>query len=139
MTGLGTVVRTKPLIPAFVCLVGSIIFVAWVIFNSGGDPLSLARLGTRYSQGDPNGSEGYDGQFSYYIARNPDPAELLPFLDVPAYRYQRILLPLLARFLSLGNVEIIPWMLAGLTAKPTGVLTPLSAMAPVNAPSGENR
>ena len=114
MTLPATAFQRKPLHPAFVCLVASAILVAWVIIQAGGDPLSLARLGTRYSQGDPNGTEGYDGQFIYYIARNPDPVEVLPYLDVPAYRYQRILLPLLARYLSLGKVEVIPWMLAGL-------------------------
>jgi len=52
---------------------------------------------------------GYDGQFAYQIAI--DPANAAPYLDVPAYRYQRILYPLLAHLLSLGNDQVIPWVL----------------------------
>jgi hypothetical protein len=82
-----------------------------VLLNFHGDALALARLGTRFSSADPAGSAGYDGQFVYYIARNPDPGQVIPYLDVPAYRYQRILLPVLSRLLVLGNLEIIPWAL----------------------------
>ncbi len=51
--------------------------------------------------------EGYDGQFAYYIAR--DPSGSPGCLDVPAYRAQRILLPALGRALSLGQDALIPW------------------------------
>jgi hypothetical protein len=96
--------------------------VSLVIVQAGGDPLALARLGTRFSQGDPNGTEGYDGQFVYYIARDPRPQAVAARLDVPAYRYQRILLPLLARVLSFGNKDILPWVLAllGILAQAAG-------------------
>ena len=89
-----------------------LLIVAGVIIQGGGDPLALARLGTRYSQGDAAGTDGYDGQFVYYIARDLDPQVVRPYLDVPPYRYQRILLPLLARGLSFGNEALLPWMLA---------------------------
>jgi hypothetical protein len=82
-----------------------------VITSSGGDPLALARLGTRYLDGDPAGTEGYDGQFVYYIALEPNPASVASHLDVPAYRYQRILLPLAARLASAGNTAVLPWAL----------------------------
>jgi hypothetical protein len=97
--------------PALVTLLVATILVAVALLLAGGDPLVLARLGTRFSQADPQGSEGYDGQFVYYIARNPDPQAVAAYLDVPAYRYQRILLPLLARTLALGRVELIPWLI----------------------------
>jgi hypothetical protein len=97
--------------PAFVTLGAMLVMVFLVIFNARGNLLELARLGTQYSQNDPNGTEGYDGQFVYYIARDPDPQLVRSFLDVPAYRYQRILLPLTAHILSLGHVEAIPWLL----------------------------
>jgi len=100
--------------PAILTLLVLTLVVVAVIHSASGDPLALARLGTRFSQGDLNGSEGYDGQFVYYIARDPNPASVAPFLDAPAYRYQRILLPLLARWLALGNLWAIPWVLAGL-------------------------
>jgi hypothetical protein len=77
------------------------------------DPLALAEIGSRYAQMDPTGEPGYDGQFSYYVARDPDPKTVEPFLDVPAYRYQRILYPLLAHTLAFGRQEILPWALIG--------------------------
>ena len=49
---------------------------------------------------------------------------MAPLLDVPAYRYQRILYPLLARLLALGKPEWIPWslLLIGLVSIPLTTL-----------------
>jgi hypothetical protein len=59
----------------------------------------------------PAGSAGYDGQFAYCIAL--DPAFAAPCLDVPAYRYQRILHPMLARLLGGSDaIRIIQALLA---------------------------
>ena len=55
------------------------------------------------------GTWGYDGQFAYQIAR--DPLGASRFLDVPAYRYQRILYPLVAWALALGQGALVPWAL----------------------------
>jgi len=55
---------------------------------------------------DPTRIGSYDGQFAYYIAR--DPTGAAQCLDVPAYRYQRILLPLLGRVLALGMTAWLP-------------------------------
>lgn len=95
--------------PAVVSLLFIIALIALVILNAKGDVLELAQLGTQYSEGDPNGSEGYDGQFFYYMALESDPSLVAGKLDVPPYRYQRILLPLIARFFSFGVAELIPW------------------------------
>jgi hypothetical protein len=45
-------------------------------------------------------------------------------LDVPAYRYQRILLPILARLFSFGEEQLIPWVLPaiGIIAQAAGTL-----------------
>jgi hypothetical protein len=56
---------------------------------------------------------GYDGQWFFYIAHDPllrasDPES---FLDLPAYRYARILYPLLAWMLALGQPAALPWSL----------------------------
>jgi hypothetical protein len=120
-TAMGTRLRSF-LNPASVTLLLLVSLVIIVIANAGGDPLALARLGTRFENGDPNGTEGYDGQFVYYIARDPSPQTVAPLLDVPAYRYQRILLPLLARIISLGNPLVLPWVLAllGILAQAIG-------------------
>jgi hypothetical protein len=39
--------------------------------SANGDPLIFVRMGTRYANQDPHGSNGYDGQFYYYIAAAP--------------------------------------------------------------------
>jgi hypothetical protein len=100
--------------PAIVTACALVVLVAAVILRAEGDPLALAQLGTQYTQGDPEGTEGYDGQFVYYLAQNLDPGEVQILLDVPAYRYQRILLPVLARGLTLGDPDLLPWALAAL-------------------------
>lgn len=112
-----------PLLPAAIILLAGALFLGALIADAGGDPLVLARLGTRFSQGLPDGTEGYDGQFVYYIARDPRPQVVAPYLDEPAYRYQRILLPLAARALSAGDIRLIPWALAaiGLISLAAGV------------------
>lgn len=85
------------------------IYVVFTIAQNNGDSLALVTMGTRFSEGNPEGTEGYDGQFVYYIAR--DPATAAQYIDVPAYRFQRILLPALARLLAFGQESLIPWTL----------------------------
>lgn len=77
----------------------------------GWNPLSLATVGNSLQTGQPWSEQGYDGQFTYAIAIDPDPSRVAEHLDVPAYRYQRILLPLVARALALGQATGIPWAL----------------------------
>jgi len=55
---------------------------------------------------------GYDGQYCYYIAL--DPLHAASYLDVPAYRYTRILYPMLARLLALGQTQAIPFAMVGI-------------------------
>ncbi len=106
--------KDKPWAPALITFLVLGLIVALLILGANGDPLVLARLGTRFSQNDPDGTAGYDGQFVYYIARDWQPDKVSPHLDVPAYRYQRILMPLLARVLSFGNIKALPWVLAAI-------------------------
>ncbi len=106
--------KSQLLSPASVTLAFLLLIIGVVLAGANGDPLALARLGTRFSLGDPNGSEGYDGQFVYYIARDLQPERVRSYLDVPAYRFQRILLPLLAWLITLGRDSALPWALAGL-------------------------
>ena len=85
-----------------------LLYAAVVILANGGNPLALVTIGTQFSEGNPNGSEGYDGQFNYYIAR--DPSTAAQYIDVPAYRFQRILLPAIGWLLSFGNEALIPYI-----------------------------
>jgi hypothetical protein len=118
-------------LPAGITILSLGVILVWVLAASGWDPLVFARLGTRYSLGDQNGSQGYDGQFSYFLALDPRPDMVAPHLDVPAYRYQRILLPLLARGLALGRPGAIPWtlVLVGLISHAAGTWTASELLA----------
>lgn len=80
-----------------------------VLVNNDFDPLNFAYIGTRFSEGDPDGTTGYDGQFVYFIAR--DGAEAVPYIDGPTLRYQRIIYPLVGRVLALGIDDLVPWTL----------------------------
>ncbi len=102
--------------PWALVLVLQLAYLGAILALNGGDPLAFVTLGDCFSacQGAdgaacPAGSEGYDGQFAYYIARDPFGAP--DCLDTPAYRMQRIALPTLARALSLGRAALIPWAL----------------------------
>ena len=97
---------------SLIVLLITLAFTLFVLVTNYWNPMAFVRLGTRYGQGDPNGTIGYDGQFAYQIALNP--REAAPYLDIPAYRYQRILYPLTARAISLGQPKLIPWALISL-------------------------
>jgi hypothetical protein len=104
----------------------------------GGDPLALATLGERYAAGSPEGSEGYDGQFNYYIARDWDPVAVGPHLDVAPYRYQRILYPALARALALGDPQRVAWTLPAISllAQALGTLAVAAILDHERLPTG---
>ena len=84
-------------------------YIALTLVRYGGDPMKFALVGSRYDPGLQGGTWGYDGQFAYQIAR--DPLGASRFLDVPAYRYQRIFYPLTAWALALGQKALVPWTL----------------------------
>lgn len=114
-------------LPALLALAAAGGYAGLRLVEAGMDPVALAEIGTRFSEADPQGSEGYDGQFGYFMALDLDPYSVAPRLDVPAYRYQRILLPLLARLLALGRTEWIPWTLPILNLAAHGLGTYLLA------------
>lgn len=96
--------------PWFISTVLCLVYVGMVLFSNKGNPLALVTIGTQFSEqlsAEQGGTEGYDGQFNYYIARDPTTAS--QYLDVPAYRFQRILFPFLGRLLALGQADLIPW------------------------------
>lgn len=95
--------------PWQVVLLISLAYVLLTLARYDFDPRIFALIGTQYDPGLPDGPPGYDGQFAYQIAR--DPANGWAKIDVPAYRYQRIVYPMTARLLALGNVDLVPWAL----------------------------
>ncbi len=90
-----------------VCL--AFLYCLITLIRSNGNPLTFVMIGRKYDPAHGVTNLGYDGQFAYQIALNPVGAA--PTLDIPAYRYQRIVYPLTARLLALGNATAIPWML----------------------------
>jgi len=86
-------------------------YLGVVLAGAQGNPLAFVRLGDGFAQGEPVGELGYDGQFAYWLARDPRPSVVAPHLDVPAYRYQRLLYPLLAWALAAGQAAAVPWTL----------------------------
>jgi hypothetical protein len=90
-------------------------------FSAGGDPRDFILIGSNFIdragpsaliKPDPGAhytTVGYDGQFCYYIAL--DPVNAPAYIDVPAYRYTRILYPMTARLLALGQPALIPYTL----------------------------
>lgn len=112
----------KAIWPATVSTFVATAYVAWRMASLGWQPVEIFEIGTRFSEGIEAGTSGYDGQFSYYIASELEPHAVEGKLDVPAYRYQRILYPLVARALSLGIEAWLPWtfVVAGLAAHWSG-------------------
>jgi len=111
--------------PAVVVAVVVAAYTALILAQHGLNPVALADIGGGFSNGAPVGKlEGYDGQFSYWLALDPRPAAADGHFDVPAYRYQRILYPLLARALAAGQAGLIPWtlILVNLLAQVGGTL-----------------
>src|SRR5512139_734947 len=95
--------------PWQVALLICLAYVLLTLARYNFDPKYFALIGTQYDPGLPDGRPGYDGQFAYQIAR--DPLNGWAKIDVPAYRYQRIVYPIVARVLALGNVDLVPWTL----------------------------
>ncbi len=95
--------------PWVVVLALALSYVALTLVRYDGDPMMFVLAGTRYSRGEPEGTPGYDGQFAYFIAR--DPLNGWRYCDAPSYRYQRILYPILAWAVALGRPGVVPWTL----------------------------
>jgi hypothetical protein len=115
MTQSQFVALARKIRPWQLVLVIMIAYLSIVLIAEGGDTKTFVQIGSCYSQcaevdldeGCPKDTEeGYDGQFVYYIARHP--SEAAPCIDVPAYRYQRILLPILGRYVALGIDDLMP-------------------------------
>jgi hypothetical protein len=80
---------------------------------------SFARVGSRFTSASDRSERisglrttahtGYDGQFAYFIALDPQNARY--YIDSPSYRYGRVLYPATARIAALGQPGAIPYAL----------------------------
>lgn len=84
-----------------------IVYVMVVLAANDNNPMALVTIGPEPTEG--GSMEGYDGQFVYHISR--DPSNAAKYMDVPAYRMQRILLPALGWVFSFGQEALVPWVL----------------------------
>src|SRR6266545_4885997 len=98
---LGTMRALRLLAPAAVTGATYLALIALFVFRHHYGALDFVHLGTIWTQHDPTGGWGYDGQFYWQIAR--DPLGAAQFLDNPPYRYQRILFPIVVRLLAFGQ------------------------------------
>ncbi len=89
-----------------------LLFTAVALARHDGNPYWFVWLGERFQNLDPAGRLGYDGQFTYYIATQG--WEATPHLDLPAYRYQRILLAALAGWVGQAQGVAVAWSLVGI-------------------------
>jgi len=110
LSQIGTTRRRFPWIGLGV-LILCCVYCTAVLVNNGWDALTFVDIGSRFAEGDPTGTIGYDGQFNYYIAI--DPLGAAARIDDPPYRYQRILYPLVVHVLSLGRSRLVPWVMVG--------------------------
>ena len=83
------------------------LYLGWAYRLYDGQPEAIFHVG------DPQQGTGYDGQFVYFMARDLNPQRVAAHLDVPAYRYQRILLPLLAHLLAGDDPQRVLWAVWG--------------------------
>ncbi|HEV7127017.1 MAG TPA: hypothetical protein VGN32_06200, partial [Ktedonobacterales bacterium] len=108
----------------------------------------FARIGTRYgqhagAQGLAVSELGYDGQFFYYLAVNPHivagcaQSMVACPLDVPPERSQRILYPLVARLVALGQPSLVP--LALLLVDLVAVLVTVALVGQLCVAAGASR
>lgn len=103
------IARRRALIVGVMTLLFTFVLVTIAFANSDDGILTFAWIGTRFSEGDPDGTTGYDGQFAYFIAR--DGAGSIPYMDGATLRFMRIVYPLTARLLALGNSDLVPYTL----------------------------
>jgi hypothetical protein len=121
----------SPIAVAGVALLGYLL-IFLLFFNSTGDLRNFILIGEEFVTKSDRSSVialdptyryseygGYDGQFVYFIALDPGNARY--YVDNPSYRYTRILYPMAARALALGNPDWVPstlllvnWLALGL-------------------------
>jgi hypothetical protein len=130
--------RIQPRHGAAGAALGSAVFFGALLAPQRFDPSALVNAGRALSDASavPPGlrvireGDGYDGQFSYRLALYPLTNERTAdglSLDLPAYRQQRILYPLLGWVLSVGYAPLLPTALLLINAAGIPALAWLTA------------
>lgn len=90
--------------PVKAALISAVFLILLVI--AVGNPSAFIHAGTMYSNGDLDGTKGYDGQFFFWIAR--DGFAGAAHIDGPVLRFMRIGYPATARILAAGFAGLVP-------------------------------
>lgn len=99
-----------------------------VLIRFKGDVLTFVNIGERFARGVPDGTTGGEGQFPYYIATEGFSDSAVAKMDPPpAYRYQRIVFPVLVAVFSLGQAALVPYLMLVVNILATSVFTALTA------------
>lgn len=120
----GVHLKSSPLSVAAIALLGYL-FITLIFYKQSGDLRDFALIGKEFItqsdrspiiKVDPSYNylevvNGYDGQFAYFIALDPENARYYVDRTRISYRYTRILYPMAARILALGNPDWIPFTL----------------------------
>jgi hypothetical protein len=111
--------------PRWTCAIVAAVYLAFIMLRlaaGGNDPSIFVLAGDKFvdAKHAPESLkvltnwDGYDGQFFYRLALDPFTTKQTDFgisLDLPPWRQQRIVYPALVWLMSLGRVELVPWML----------------------------
>ncbi len=95
-----------------VCILAVLVLVALdakVLSDHGWNPRAFILETPKDIPATQEWGVGYDGRFTYILAARP--WGTVEGLDQPAFRYQRIVFPLLVRILSLNNPQLVPWLM----------------------------
>ncbi len=100
---------TRYIRPFWIGAIISSMYLIFILAANSWDPMSLIRVGGHFDPRVGGQEMGYDGQFAYQIAR--DPMNGWQYVDLAAYRYQRILYPVVSMLFSFGNDALLPWVM----------------------------
>lgn len=126
--------RRLALYHALVALIAACVFVgSLVTLRYGGDVTGLFNIGSEFPHSPylpedgfhtVENEVGHDGQQFLTIAMDPllQHEGSVRALDVPSYRYGRILYPLLGFGLGLGQPHLIPWAMVSINVLSLGAL-----------------
>jgi hypothetical protein len=103
--GIGAQIQSPALVTGLVAVLYLGLLI-WLWYHFDSDALRFVHIGTYFTQHDPNGTRGYDGQFYYYTAI--DPLNAASLMDNATFRLQRVFYPLLVLVLAVGQTAFVP-------------------------------
>jgi hypothetical protein len=111
--------------PRWTAAIAAAVYLAFILLRlaaAANDPSIFVLAGDRFVDAEQAPAnlkvlvnwDGYDGQFFYRLALDPLTTKVTDFgitLDLPSWRQQRIVYPTLVWLLSLGQADLVPWLL----------------------------